>query len=157
MLFWIIFFIVTLSLFITLHLKWCVNFDWSRDYCSVKDVVAGVSYIISGIVSIVIIIPLIVGVKALITTNIDREVENINRDKLVRMLEENYNPDNLKNAIEFNASQKRSEMYNSSLMWYCWENCYVLDTIQIPTEKYIPSNYVKLEAVIEQLSKSIEK
>lgn len=48
-------------------------------------------------------------------------------------------------------------MYNSSLMWYCWENCYVLDTIQIPTEKYIPSNYVKLEAVIEQLSKSIEK
>ena len=157
MLFWIIFFIVTLSLFITLHLKWCVNFDWSRDYCSVKDVVAGVSYIISGIVSIVIIIPLIVGVKALITTNIDREVEKVNRDKLVRMLEENYNPDNLKNAIEFNASQKRSEMYNSSLMWYCWENCYVLDTIQIPTEKYIPSNYVKLEAVIEQLSKSIEK
>ena len=157
MLFWIIFFIVTLSLFITLHLKWCVNFDWSRDYCSVKDVVAGVSYIISGIVSIVIIIPLIIGVEALITTNIDREVENVNRDKLVRMLEENYNPDNLKNAIEFNASQKRSEMYNSSLMWYCWENCYVLDTIQIPTEKYIPSNYVKLEAVIEQLSKSIEK
>lgn len=140
-----------MSLFITLHLK------WSRDYCSAKDVVAGVSYIISGIVSIVIIIPLIIGVKALITTNIDREVENVNRDKLVRMLEENYNPDNLKNAIEFNASQKRSEMYNSSLMWYCWENCYVLDTIQIPTEKYIPSNYVKLEAVIEQLSKSIEK
>ena len=157
MLFWIIFFIVTLSLFITLHLKWCVNFDLSRDYCSVKDVVAGVSYIISGIVSIVIIIPLIFGVEALITTNIDREVEKVNRDKLVRMLEENYNPDNLKNAIEFNASQKRSEMYNSSLMWYCWENCYVLDTIQIPTEKYIPSNYVKLEAVIEQLSKSIEK
>ena len=157
MLFWVIFFIVAMSLFITLHLKWSVNFDWSRDYCSVKDVVAGVSYIISGIVSIVIIIPLIVGVEALITTNIDREVENINRDKLVRMLEENYNPDNLKNAIEFNASQKRSEMYNSSLMWYCWENCYVLDTIQIPTEKYIPSNYVKLEAVIEQLSKSIEK
>ena len=157
MLFWIIFFIVTLTLFITLHLKWSVNFDWSRDYCSVKDVVAGVSYIISGIVSIVIIIPLIIGVEALITTNIDREVENINRDKIIRMLEENYNPDNLKNAIEFNASQKRSEMYNSSLVWYCWENCYVLDTIQIPTEKYIPSNYVKLEAVIEQLSKSIEK
>ena len=157
MLFWVIFFIVTLSLFITLHLKWCVNFDWSRDYCSAKDVVAGVSYIISGIVSIVIIIPLIVGVKALITTNIDREVENINRDKIIRMLEENYNPDNLKNAIEFNVSQKRSKMFNSSLMWYCWENCYVLDTIQIPTEKYIPSNYVKLEAVIEQLSKSIEK
>ena len=157
MLFWIIFFIVTLSLFITLHLKWSVNFDWSRDYCSVKDVVAGVSYIISGIVSIVIIIPLIIAAKALITTNIDREVENINRDKIIRMLEENYNPDNLKNAIEFNASQKRSEMYNSSLMWYCWENCYVLDTIQIPTEKYVPSNYVKLEAVIEQLSKSIEK
>lgn len=157
MLFWIIFFIVTLSLFITLHLKRSVNFDGNRDYCSAKDVVAGVFYIISGIVSIVIIIPLIIGVKALITTNIDREVENVNRDKLVRMLEENYNPDNLKNAIEFNASQKRSEMYNSSLMWYCWENCYVLDTIQIPTEKYIPSNYVKLEAVIEQLSKSIEK
>ena len=157
MLFWIIFFIVILSLFTTLHLKWSVNFDWSRDYCSAKDVVAGVSYIISGIVSIVIIIPLIIGVKALITTNIDREVEKVNRDKLVRMMEENYNPDNLKNAIEFNASQKRSEMYNSSLMWYCWENCYVLDTIQIPTEKYVPSNYVKLEAVIEQLSKSIEK
>ena len=157
MLFWIIFFIVTLSMFITLHLKWCVNFDLSRDYCSAKDVVAGVSYIISGIVLVCLIIPLIISSTAIITTNIDREVENVNRDKLVRMLEENYNPDNLKNAIEFNASQKRSEMYNSSLMWYCWENCYVLDTIQIPTEKYIPSNYVKLEAVIEQLSKSIEK
>ena len=78
--------------------------------------------------------------------------DNANRDTLVRLLEENYNPDNLKAALDFNATQKRSNAYNQSPLWYCWENCYVLDTIPIPTEKYIPSNYVKLEAVIEQLA-----
>lgn len=76
----------------------------------------------------------------------------VQRDNLTRMLAETYNPDNLTNALNFNAEQKRSAMYNKSAFWYCWENCYVVDTIPIPNGQYTPSNMVKLDAVIEHLA-----
>lgn len=146
-------FVIGLIIFLGLYLKWFMNLE---DYMSVtfKEIFLGVIFICSACISFFSLIGTICFSIDYFTKNIHIVTENTNRDKLIRLLEENYNPDNLKAALDFNATQKRSYAYNQSNLWYCWENCYVLDTIPIPTEKYIPSNYVKLEAVIEQLTKA---
>ena len=146
-------FVISLIIFLGLYFKWSRNLDWNADV-TFKNFCLCVIFVCSALSSLIFTFCVIFFSIAYFTKNIDKVAENTNRDKLIRLLEENYNPDNLKNALDFNAIQKRSEAYNQSPLWYCWENCYVLDTIKIPTEKFVPSNYVKLEAVIEQLTKA---
>ena len=67
------------------------------------------------------------------------ESQNINAKVLERLLKEDYNPENLKNALEFNASQKKSVVYNTSFMMLCVESCYAVDTIPIPATKFLPN------------------
>lgn len=146
-------FVICLIIFLGIYLKWFMNLDMDMSV-TFKEIFLAVVFICSACISFFFMIGTLCFTIDYFTKNIDTIAENTNRDKLIRLLEENYNPDNLKAALDFNATQKRSYAYNQSNLWYCWENCYVLDTIPIPTEKYIPSNYVKLEAVIEQLTKA---
>lgn len=74
------------------------------------------------------------------------------RSVLVRMVEEDYDSKNLENALQFNAKQKLSAFYNSSPWSYCKEKCYALDTIPIPAHKFIPTDFVKLDAVIKHIA-----
>lgn len=145
-------FVIGLMIFLGLYFKW-YRFLESDNAVTFKNFCLCVIFVCSAVSSLIFTFCVIFFSISYFAKNVDRIADNANRDTLVRLLEENYNPDNLKNALDFNAIQKRSEAYNQSPLWYCWENCYVLDTIPIPTEKYIPSNYVKLEAVIEQLTK----
>ena len=77
--------------------------------------------------------------------------EMIERDILVRMLEEDYDSKNLEKALQFNADQKMSAFYNSSPWTYCIMKCYSLDTISIPSSKFIPKDSVNLNAVIKTI------
>lgn len=144
-------FIISLMIFLGLYFKWFRNLDWDANVTFKNNCLIFI-FVCSAVSSLIFTFFVIFFSIAYFAKNVDRMADNANRDTLVRLLEENYNPDNLKAALDFNATQKRSNAYNQSPLWYCWENCYVLDTIPIPTEKYIPSNYVKLEAVIEQLA-----
>lgn len=74
------------------------------------------------------------------------------RGVLARMVEEDYDSKNLENALQFNAEQKLSAHYNSSQWTYCRRKCYSLDTIPIPAHKFIPTDFVKLDAVIKHLT-----
>ena len=145
-------FVISLMIFLGSYFKWFRTLDWYD--VTFKNICLSFIFVCSAVSSLIFTFCVIFFSIAYFTKNIDRIADNANRDTLVRLLEENYNPDNLKAALDFNATQKRSNAYNQSPLWYCWGKCYVLDTIQIPTEKYIPSNYVKLEAVIEQLTKA---
>lgn len=78
--------------------------------------------------------------------------ETIERGILVRMLEEDYDSKNLEEALQFNADQKMSDLYNSSPWTYCLMKCYSLDTISIPSSKFIPKDSVNLNAVIKAIS-----
>jgi hypothetical protein len=78
--------------------------------------------------------------------------EMIERDILVRMLEEDYDSKNLEKALQFNADQKMAALYNSSPWTYCIMKCYSLDTIPIPSSKFIPKDSVNLNAVIKTIS-----
>ena len=84
--------------------------------------------------------------------NYDLANENFKRTKCIRMLNENYNAENLTNALDFNISQKRASNYNKSFLFLCWEHCYSTDTIVIPSTSYLPSNMVKIDAVIDKLN-----
>lgn len=74
------------------------------------------------------------------------------RGVLVRMIEEDYDSQNLENALLFNAKQKLSAYYNSSPWSYCKVDCYSLDTIPIPSHRYTPTDFVKLDAVLKHTS-----
>lgn len=65
--------------------------------------------------------------------------KNINAKVLERLIKEDYNPENLKNALEFNSIQKKSIAYNKSFMTLCLESCYAVDTIPIPEGKFLPN------------------
>ena len=83
--------------------------------------------------------------------------ELVNREVLVRLLDERYDSDNLKNALKFNAEQKLSSKYNESILWYCWENCYSLDTIEIPSDQYVPQNIIEIKALLKKLEELPEE
>ena len=138
---------------IVLYFKFLRYVDWDGSINNLKELILLLYSVVSILLMIGFSIPTIIFIAEFLTKDVDKQCEYVNRAKLIRMLEENCNPDNLKNALDFNTEQNISKIYNNSPLWYCWENCYVVDTIPIPNEKYIPSNYVKLEAVIEQLAK----
>lgn len=128
-----------------------LNFKYDREN-SWKEAVGFIMSIVFGIVGFFYMFATVAFLKDYIPRETKQMRAEVNRSSLIRMLDENYDPDNLKNALNFNAEQKRSAKYNESAFWYCWENCYVVDTIPIPKEQYTPSNMVKLDAVIEHLA-----
>jgi len=67
------------------------------------------------------------------------------RATYVRLLNEDYNATNLANALEFNQDQKYYAYKEHTFMWshFNTEGVYV-DTIAIPTRKFIPKQIVNL-------------
>ena len=53
-------------------------------------------------------------------------------DKMIQLI-------NKQIQLEFNASQKKSVVYNTSFMMLCVESCYAVDTIPIPATKFLPN------------------
>ena len=136
-------------------LVWFDKYEDDHKVADWKKYTTFVFCVIFGIVGFGYLIATILFVGDYATSNNQKIKAEINRDNLERLLLEDYDPDNLKNALEFNALQKRSAEYNKTAFWYCWDNCYSIDTIAIPRTKYMPSNMVKLDAVIDHLTDKI--
>ena len=99
-------FIISLIIFLGVYFKWFRNLDSYADG-TFKNFCLCVIFVCSAVSSLIFTFCVIFFSIAYFTKNIDKVAENTNRDKLIRLLEENYNPDNLKNALDFNAIQKR--------------------------------------------------
>ena len=70
------------------------------------------------------------------------------RGVLNRMLQEDYNAENLRSALEFNSKQKICLYKESTFMWsYMGTNGVCGDTIAIPTGKFIPRQIIQLDTV----------
>jgi hypothetical protein len=67
-----------------------------------------------------------------------QEAEN-QRITLNRMINENYNPDNLQKALDFNSKQKIIKIENQSFWRKYWTSVVYVDTVNIPNDKFIPS------------------
>ena len=68
------------------------------------------------------------------------------RGVLNRMLQEDYNAENLRSALEFNSKQKICLYKESTFMWsYMGTNGVCGDTIAIPTGKFIPRQIIQLD------------
>jgi hypothetical protein len=112
-----------------------ICYKLSDSYCNFTGFLSWVFSFCAGIVLFVII----VNTGGLIFKDQWVESQNINAKVLEKLLKEDYNPENLKNALEFNASQKKSVVYNTSFMMLCVESCYAVDTIPIPATKFLPN------------------
>lgn len=64
----------------------------------------------------------------------------LEKNKLERMLVEDYNAENLTKALDFNMEQRKSAINNASWLTYCFTNCYILDTIVVPGTKFVPES-----------------
>lgn len=129
-----------------------VIFDKCKTIHRTAEYIISIIFSVSGIIAIAFAFSCLLFGIDYVTSSISYTKDTIKRDNLIRLVQEDYDPDNLKEALEFNAIQKQSAEFNKTIMWYCWKNCYVIDTIPIPTEKYFPSSMVKLDAVIEHLA-----
>jgi hypothetical protein len=69
------------------------------------------------------------------------------RYSIVRMLQEDYNSQNLSNAIEFNNKQKMIVAENNSFLFKYTTSYYSVDTIQIPEKKFMPTSKVIVEGL----------
>ena len=70
------------------------------------------------------------------------------RGVLNRMLQEDYNAENLRSALEFNSKQKICAYKESTFMWsYMGTNGVCGDTIAIPTGTFIPRQIIQLDTV----------
>jgi len=65
--------------------------------------------------------------------------------KLSRMLHENYNPENLSAAIDFNNSQKMIRAENQTFYKKYWTSVVSVDTIEIPSDKFTPTQKIVLD------------
>lgn len=78
---------------------------------------------------------------------ITMKMENT-RGVLNRMLQEDYNAENLRSALEFNSKQKICSYKESTFMWsYMGTDGVCGDTIAIPTGKFIPRQIIQLDTV----------
>lgn len=78
---------------------------------------------------------------------ITMKMENT-RGVLNRMLQEDYNAENLRSALEFNSKQKICAYKESTFMWsYMGTNGVCADTIAIPTDKFIPRQIIQLDSI----------
>lgn len=109
----------------------------------------------TGICSAVVgVILLWVGVLFFFFTGIDKLYSKVNLEKLanergkyIRLLNENYNADNLSTALNFNERQKLCKFKESGFMWSHFNTDGVcVDTIDIPTGKFMPSQKITITA-----------
>ena len=89
---------------------------------------------------------------------LDKLGENLNivelsnqRGKYIRLLNEDYNSENLNTALNFNEKQKVCQFKESGLMWSHFNtNGICTDTIAIPMGKFIPRQIIKIDTVSAQ-------
>ena len=89
---------------------------------------------------------------------LDKLGENLNivelsnkRGKYIRLLNEDYNSENLNSALNFNEKQKVCQFKESGLMWSHFNtNGVCTDTIAIPMGKFIPRQIIKIDTVTAQ-------
>lgn len=68
------------------------------------------------------------------------------RQKISRMLQEDYNPNNLEKAISFNNKQKIIVAENKTFL-FKWNNSFAsVDTIEIPSKNFMPTEKIILQA-----------
>lgn len=86
---------------------------------------------------------------------LDKLGENLNivklsnkRGKYIRLLNEDYNSENLNSALNFNEKQKVCQFKESNFMWsHFGSNGVCADTIAIPTDKFIPRQIIQLDSI----------
>lgn len=110
---------------------------------------------ITGICSAVVgVVLLCVGVLFFFCVGTDKLYSKVNLEKLtnergkyIRLLNENYNADNLSTALNFNERQKLCKFKESGFMWSHMNTDGVcVDTINIPTGKFMPSQEITIIA-----------
>lgn len=69
------------------------------------------------------------------------------RYSIVRMLQEDYNSQNLSNAIDFNNKQKMIVVENNTFLFKYSTSYYSVDTIQIPEKKFMPTSKVIVDGL----------
>lgn len=101
------------------------------------------------IAALATLVTLLLFILILFCWHIPRESEKAGaiaeRSKLQRLLQENYTPDNLVQALDFNVLQRKSAVANKSWLTYCYYQCFDVDTVAIPDMKYRPSQEIILK------------
>lgn len=82
----------------------------------------------------------------------EQKYEN-ERITLNRMLLENYNPDNLQKALDFNSTQKLIKIENGTFWRKYWTSVVYVDTVNIPNNNFMPSQKVVLLNIDSTTSK----
>jgi hypothetical protein len=75
----------------------------------------------------------------------DRQKTLIDRGILERKLKETYNQGNLNDAIDFNGTQNKIKIENSTFLQKYNTAIYYVDTIEIPDVKFTPTQRIELE------------
>ncbi|MCK9429077.1 MAG: hypothetical protein M0R17_03580 [Candidatus Omnitrophica bacterium] len=88
----------------------------------------------------------------IITKNTDYTRATNDKSKIERLLHENYNPDNLTAALDFNNRQKLTKAQNSTIMFKYWDYATYTDTIVIPNSKYLPTSKLNLDVTTDTVS-----
>lgn len=77
--------------------------------------------------------------------NVTAKKLECSRDKLSRLLNEDYNADNLNEALDFNEKQKICSYKEATFMWsHMGTEGVCVDTIAIPTGKFIPRQILNI-------------
>jgi uncharacterized membrane protein len=104
-----------------------------------------VGWVISIIVAVISTIALLlIGIDFLSSGVTLQKLEN-SRSTYTRMLNEDYNADNLNTALAFNNRMKLSNYKNSTFLWKYNDDLVTVDTIVIPKEKFTPKQIIKLQ------------
>ena len=77
----------------------------------------------------------------------DKQKTLIDRGILERKLKETYNQDNLNSAIDFNGTQNKIKIENSTFLQKYNTAIFYVDTIQIPDVKFTPTQRIELENI----------
>ena len=77
----------------------------------------------------------------------DKQKTLIDRVILERKLKETYNQDNLNSAIDFNGTQNKIKIENSTFLQKYNTAIYYVDTIEIPDVKFTPTQRIELENI----------
>lgn len=135
----IILLLLSILSFVVIHRAIYV-FDWEECFLpSMTRVIAALA----------ILCTLLLFMLTLFCGHIPREAERAGavaeRYKLQRLLQENYNSDNLVQALDFNVLQRKAAVANKSWLTYCYYQCFDVDTVPIPDLRYRPSQEIILK------------
>lgn len=143
-------FLIILVVGIFLFVGSFYTMDWIERSRKSHEVIAGVA--ISGLV--IGVCMAIIGVIFFILVGAEKLSAPLNMEKLanervkyVRLLNEDYNAENLSTALNFNETQKLCKFKESSFMWsHSGTKGVCVDTIAIPTGKFMPSQKIKISS-----------